>query len=698
MAGAAADDRYPAFGYPWENNTLGMERVVPAPWTPVRCEQNRASVWGRTYELSDGVLPAQITSQGHPFFAAKPVLELVVDGHSLSLTGRAFTEKEQDRMRFRTHAASAAVDVQSETSLEYDGLLMVRVTITPKRPASLDRLSVVLPWRRDIARFFSRYVNYDFNAQRLDRLDFVSSFGEVNKRLAMPFNPAVWVGNHDVGAEWVCETDEGWSPREKQAAIVMEPDGDTVRMRLDIAGRPVRIDKPYSLQFALYPTPVKPLPEDWRRLRIVTNWGTDPAIDARVDKVYGLAREGMFPVRYPTLPIVEPTAVDEASEIRARTKIEAGRRRMAANHIRFILYGALYGMAARMPNNEWKDYAAYWRAGGDAAVVSPGWGALLGTKKGEPTTYYISVAPKSFRDFLVWQYVNSIEKYGIEGLYLDLASPNFLSRNPHHPGGDWVAKGGQYYPFFAQRDLMKRLWVACKSRNKEFFMIQHHAKVPVIVSGFSDVVLSGEPLNLFFRGPNFTVRNAATDPAAYVPDYSKLPRTMYEVQYSQTRGFLSFLLPEVVKWNDELIKAHPDLLRKYTQTLLARTSVYDVPTSENRMDRALRSSVLRAQGRFPGFRDARFIGPWKSPELVDCGSGKLSCGLYLAREGKSIMMVLSNLGEADASETVRPRLDELRKAGIDLRGGFEITDAMSGKAGDLRVTLRPNEFRMLIIR
>src|SRR4051812_39675208 len=71
---------YPGHGYSWENNSLGMEEVVPAPWTPLRHDREAVECWGRRYEFGSGALPVQITSQGRKLFAAPPAIAWRVDG------------------------------------------------------------------------------------------------------------------------------------------------------------------------------------------------------------------------------------------------------------------------------------------------------------------------------------------------------------------------------------------------------------------------------------------------------------------------------------------------------------------------------------------------------------------------------------------------------------------------------------------
>lgn len=316
---------------------------------------------------------------------------------------------------------------------------------------------------------------------------------------------------------------------------------------------------------------------------------------------------------------------------------------------------------------------------------------------------YICLYPKSFRDFFVWQYVQAIEKYGIEGLYLDLASPNILCRNRNHPHGKFVELGGEYYPFFWQRELMQRLYVACKSRKRDFLISVHHAKVPVVCSGFCDLVLSGEPLNIIFRKKPRVLDIANSDPLAYVPDYSELPNEIYEVQYSQRKGFISMLLPEIVKWNETLMDARPDLLKNYTRKLLARAVLYDIPLSAKRMDMDYYNRVLKAQERFGWLTGASYLGPWESGAYLGSGGVNLKAAFYLKPQDKKLMLVVSNLSDQDVREDISLNVEALSKSGLIITPDCRVLDAMEGAPypsgqGRITVTVPPQDFRVFIVQ
>ncbi len=378
-------------------------------------------------------------------------------------------------------------------------------------------------------------------------------------------------------------------------------------------------------------------------------------------------------------------------------------QRMHESGAHFIPYGSLYALPATLPGREWDNYAEIWRTerpGG--AIINATWARPQGIPVREPSAHYICLHPKSVRDFIVWTHVQALDRYDTDGLYFDLAAPNSPCRNPRHaqpPAEEDV----QYYPVWWQRQLMKRLWVACKSRRPEYLIAIHHAKCPITVSGFADLVLSGEALNMFFKGDDFSVAAAAGDPAAYVPDYGRVPDVLTELQYSQTLGVINTPLPEIKKWNRELMEQRPDLLERYTRTLLAHVVALDIPVYPSMMDMHLFDAVMAARQQFGGIADAQFVPPSESERLLAGAPAALTVAMHLRPGDTKLLLAASNLTDQPIWETVRLHPQALADAGVSLPPDAALTDAIAGEPlpGDLatgwRVDVPPQDFRLLLL-
>ena len=203
-----------------------------------------------------------------------------------------------------------------------------------------------------------------------------------------------------------------------------------------------------------------------------------------------------------------------------------------------------------MPGNVWSDYGAIWRTGFDEKDMNyhKNWQLSMGLDQDEPSTYLIDIYPKSVRDYIVWNLVKAIERDSIDGVYYDYGMPFTVTRNTGHPYGKLYKQRKVFFPLFAPTEnSCNAFYVAGKKRNPSFRIISHASKLPSILSGYNDIIVSGEPLNTYFlkgesaRGPHIycltTFRN-----------YESLPQEYYMAEYSP-KGYANILIPQILKWN-----------------------------------------------------------------------------------------------------------------------------------------------------
>jgi hypothetical protein len=687
---------YPAHGYTWENNTLGMDAVVPPPWTPLHSANETVECWGRSYEFNGGPWPAQIMSQGKPIFAAPPKLVCRVDGHELETTGGTVTRTVQGADRDVRHWETkvGAHRVTVTTSLEYDGFLHLALRLEPEKEATIEQLTWEFALPKEQASILNRYLEYDFETQHVNHDDDLGAARHVTGPIQMRFVPSVWLGNHEVGVEWACETNAGWSPLKSPAAIEVIPGEKSTLLRINAIVAPRRVSGAIELSFALLPTPVKPRPVGWRRWRLTTSLAGADGYD-KADKVIGYAMG--YPVKFRGLPANVPRSEDSVRDM------ERERALAAKSHARLIPYGALYALPARLPEGEWKDYAGTWRVdphGG--SVANANWAGGLGLPKGAESLIYICPSQRSLQDFFVWHYVHALENDHIGGTYFDVASQNYACLSPGHQHAGPREEGWEYFPLFSQRRLMQRLYVACRARDPGFLITQHCAMQAAVTTTFTDVVIKGEALNRTFKKPGASIAQAAKDPTAYIPDYGALPPDYFEVTYGPQQGAVLMLLPQVTKWCTELM-AHDDARRTgFTRRMLARAAVMDVPVLNSMADRPLMMKVDQAKVRSGIADGAEFHGPWESASYLRQGGNKLTAGVYLKTKDHAAALVVANLSAERVQESFLLNATALPAHGLQPGGKATVIDVFTGEEqsfpGDAPVPLdlAPDELRMVV--
>ncbi len=166
---ADAGDREPArlSRLRWLNSQLAADDSVVQPFTPIRVSGREISILGRAVELTPNGLPAQVRSYFSPentrlLSSSRPLLTapmrfVVEDG-----AGRS-TSWVQGQMQFRrqtpgTVAWSSAgsvgdFDATLEGSLECDGYVEYRLTLTARRRTSVRDMRLEIPWEQTATRY-----------------------------------------------------------------------------------------------------------------------------------------------------------------------------------------------------------------------------------------------------------------------------------------------------------------------------------------------------------------------------------------------------------------------------------------------------------------------------------------------------------------------------------------------------------------
>ncbi|MBT3381696.1 MAG: hypothetical protein HN742_14750 [Lentisphaerae bacterium] len=652
---------YPSHGYPWENNDLGITDAVPEPWAPVELAGNRIRLAGKVYELQQSGFPAQVSLSGCGVFAVTPEIALQINGRKVAFRDIKTEVAERKASAVVLSGAHSDRDyvVRFTVTIEFDGLYRARLDISPNggKPVSIDRFQLVFPIRRELASYYSRFIAYDFDAMRADRSDLLASYGRIESPLSLSFVPTLWVGNDKMGLEWVCESDIAWQNKEPGTQLQLQPQQDRVLLTANVIDRPLPLQETaYTFEFALFSTPARPPVVAERKARLVSAHLDDcfTEEDYRLLDIYGIGWHRQVPKKHVMLPVFTPP--DGVPPEPSSQFINA----YTAKGGKFIPYGALYAFPRVLPGDEWEHYRKHWltRESLDAPAFSKNktWAKLQGLEPSTNSLVYVTYTHKSIRDFLVYHYVQAVKTGKVHGIYLDVSSPNILSTVPSQPYGAHVKAGGLYYPFFAQRQLLKRLYIACREIDPSFMITQHTSKIASVVAGFTGIVAGGESLNVVFRGKS-SLKQCQTDINAYVPDYGRVPEYVYLSEFGKGRGINMELLPQIHHglFNKDVMAAHPALRERYTDSLLSRTLVYDIKLWPAYMDQEILHDVLAVKRQFGWLVDAQYVSPADSSGAF---SGSIDPALRVAYYTRSTrndaLLVVSNVAGQTAHQTLRP--------------------------------------------
>jgi len=118
---------------PWLGTTLGRsERVLP-PWSPLRVQGSEVRCWGRAYDFGDHLLPVSINT-GAQVLARAVRLMARVGGKDVAWdpVRSAFTQVRDAVVERVARTSSPALRATARTTVEYDGMMRVELTLTPR--------------------------------------------------------------------------------------------------------------------------------------------------------------------------------------------------------------------------------------------------------------------------------------------------------------------------------------------------------------------------------------------------------------------------------------------------------------------------------------------------------------------------------------------------------------------------------------
>lgn len=589
----------------WWQNDLG-KGFVPAPWTPVKVEENTAKVWGGTLKVAPGGLPEWET------FAGPPRLYATAGGKPVPFVG-SNTLLAPDGSWTNFFAFYGLGRIATSGSIEYDGLIKCSVTLD--QPAQLDSLTLEFPLKA--TQIIVNGGGHNFRASW-----HVENFGDKpghiwNSRTYRPqhkavafgnFCPIVWLGDDERGVCFFGENDKGWTPNAKTAAQEVVREGDTVIYRMNVISQPVTNPAPRTFTFYMQATPTKPLPEGWRTYNRGGFNGTNAcydAIDAFVSPTLTIVSNAGYHagITFQLEPHDWESARINANQIRDRFG--------KANPVFLYIDASWPQLGPSM--NEYK-HGLFWT------------GRLTWSREVE--------------DYMVWIINEYIQRGIIDGIYIDDTS---CSSTRAMYATAYEMPDGQPQPGFNTlgfRRFLQRVWVLFTKAGKQPNIVPHMTycfEVPAL--SFASAVVNGEDRDIY-EGAQHTFMDV-------------WGRDELRVMGSSPKwGFINFWKPTVVtKPSLNPTNAQRTWLHRQSRAMHALVVPHDLwytwlyPTS-----RTIEGPLIQF-----GLADARFIPYWDLAGHATVTGSNILCSIY-AKPGKALVMVSNPLKQdQEVTVTVDPQ-------------------------------------------
>lgn len=674
----------------WWGNEFGMPEakdIVPEPWTPMKKREAGFEVWNRSVTLGDALQPSQIRNGTTEMLARPARLEL--QANDLKWDKPKQTKARKTGISYRQPFRAQNLTGELVLASEFDGFMKYTLRIEPKAGATLNGLVLEIPLRTEVV------THYHHGAQgtpsSYSAIKVHKGYGALpSEGLAMPFTDTLWVGNDELGFNWVAESDQWWSPAEAKKTVVVERGTDATVLRINFVNTPISLTEPVKFEWAILPTPMKPMNEELlHQLRYAqSGFGLDksltklsddtPAyIDALVESganAFGQwAWEGATSLWNEdfSAPGYRPS---ELNKVRAKAFREATKLSYAKG-LKWITVYAIWQCFIDWPDvgNLWREQALY--------PLTPAVGSG-----------YLYCSARPFADWHVATLRKTIEETGINGIYIDSSPDPHLCVNLHH-GHGYIDKDGKLhgtYPVFACREFHKRLYTLFHGEMlKGGLVYAHNSHFPfAAIESFVDVHHCGEGSSLErdIAIPKFYGR-----PFGLPVSFTRWNNPVYpETRMNSWRFVLQM---------DSTIKAHPSMVmssKVYPAVKGGKGREGFIPKGYDTQGEAV-WQVWRAQRNFP-WEGSQWIPSWKADPYAKTGDPDLWVCLHL-NPGKAALVVVSSFKKEPTTATVQ--LD-WAKLGFDPQK-VKIVDCITDEevkptAAGVTLPVLENRWRMLSIQ
>lgn len=615
---------------------------------------------GRRYDWAGQVLPAEIQARHHRIAESMRVA-IRSSGVEAPITvtrSEVLDASAHGVAILTTGIALGSLRIETRTTVEYDGLGVVDVLLTPGPPVAIDRVdlqvAVVRTPDMQVLGFDPKNV-YWSGAERFLSPCYRGAYKNIVGFIA-----------RDTGLWWLADESDEWAVGPSPVTeIHCSP--ATLELAQPVIASPRVLREPFRFRFAFLATPVRDLPADIRANRVVAVLSRD---EARVGNLnlWWPAATAHYALPYLDYP---PGSRERLSRADINAYPGVARNRTSLRQWRDVGIDRLpyVSLRAISPLDDLaQGHLADWQVQPlrrtDLAVDAP-----YKTAFERPL---VSLRASGYVDYELARLDEIADRLGVRGFYFDQAEP-IGSANPAYVSRGVAGSVRPATDVLAMRDFFRRLATMLVAKGRKPLIYVHNSTAPVIPAyTFVTGMVQGEELNLVLR--NF-------DYQASVPIDHVWP--LYAAQHS---GVPTVWLEEL--WSDVLAAQRPPQYRTdlrawlgsddyYSawRNFMALALVHDIPVLSNVPVR-YREALYSQLDRF-GVSRSEFLGYWQMNR--DWHQDPVLVSAYVRQSDPALLAVVANvtseakvmspaelvgrLGVAELPETLRPALAHYRSTG-----------------------------------
>ena len=670
---AAGEHERPA----WWDSDIGVSDIVLPGFTPLQYEGSTIKLFARRYDWGNGYLPREIMSRDRSMARAMRFVATVA-GRQIALAPSTieFTAANPDHAVVVGHGQTIpGLTVVTETRVEYDGVAMVTVRLTPEHPITIDGLDFEVDLESSPA---FRVIGFraDGIRKQKDRRDMITL------PYAGDFINVLGFADGQRSFWWFADDAAGWVGGREDVTSIRQHDG-RITLRQRLIGRTWTIDRPLELRFNFLATPVRDLGTAWRDDRVVL--GSPGRKSRRLNEKFKLWWPTAF--AHDTLPYTDyPPGVIEKlgpKDIAAYPGLDANRDLIRNDLERFGVHWIPYFSAHALSTLDpaVARYRKEWE-------VSPPWVFRGGVAPYSPETEKPSMShrARSYSNYLLWRLSEEIDRLGMSGIYLDHGVP-FDSRNVAH--GPRTGLNGTPHPsldILGTRAFLKRLRTLFNSKGKPGYVFVHASNREIV--------------------PAFTFAWALVDGEQYryrVPDgdyISLVDLDEFRARFvADQYGILMYWLAQAWSSNKgDNAWSGSERQRLAYRNMMTLALLHDIGVWPVGAHRDERQALISYLDDF-GIERSRFGGYWIPSNGISTNLDDIKVSVYRHLDEPKVLLIVGNLSHENREPYLTSSLDHF---GLSRSGPIRIrtpcdTNASQLDSNGFRVSVLPNNFCPVVV-
>ena len=624
---------FPGFGE-WASMKFD-NRIIP-PFTPMQTRKEddgfAASMWGRTYTWKQSLFPTSITSRETELLKA-PV-ELIADGEPLGSARVTPGKAEPHRADFTAGLENARCEVKNQGWIEYDGVSYFRLALTAKENLNGLKLRIRIP--APLAKYLhASSSSCSWGAKLTRRIQ--------PGKQTLQYYPMVWIGMEDKGLCFFTETSATWKNRSRQVYSLDRGEDETV-FEVSLAERLKKGEK-FDFEFGLLASPVRPFPANYPCNFYTWAYVTPLTRPEKIQDLVLGSTGGALGRNFADLPTPESFKGNKVLADQIATAKKYG--------VRFIPYNL-----DRYLSDEYPEVAAFrdeWRMVPENLLD-------YNTEKGK--AFLIDCCPASSAcAFFVWKFKKMLERFKVDGIYLDFGTVPTCSNAEHGCRSRT--------PYLAQREFYRRLClVQLDAGIKDPVIMLHNTDtVQLPAMTFATHLFNGEHIrqqssSIMHNGKDIL---DTYDVTMFASELGSMPFGLTNADYQST----DVLMPKFGGGKED-----PELYKfRITKAFLAGALPHNTLPAGNRCHYGIFDRLLRVYRAF-GVPQAQFFGYWDNPARVLAGKD-IYVSVY-TRNGKALA-VISHIGKGHEKQNLEIAFDAAK---LGLKPFTKATDRMTAPDPD----------------